>query len=609
MLKSITSFYKASNMQLFLHMYKRLEKTFFNTLSRKLVGNIAFIFSLQLLLFATVYYNNNRLNNLFQLQESLNSKLLTEITASSNQTALIIVALSFIVTLFTIMFLRYLIVSPINDLNFQLKQMNRGEMDLTKELQIDTYDEFHDLADNYNNFLENLRQTVHQLRSMGINVAVGSATVVNQIKDVSGKAHHQGELSTTVFTNSQIATETLGTITDNTQKISSSTSESLDSARKSLVELQSVNSSMESMLTQINHHDQTIKIMGDKSRDIRKIISTIQGISFQTGLLSLNAAVEAARAGQAGKGFSVVATEVKKLSEEANQASEQIALQITDMLNNIDNALAEAESIDNAATHTMSVSRKACENYEELIREFDDNYRLLTEITSSVEEISTANAQTHEKVSNICELSHIVVGRTISSEQVTTDLQTTSESMQQLVAKFITGEGAFEQILELAQGFCKKIEAGMSLLTQDGLNIFDTNYQTIMQTNPKKYSTCYDQAFASQMQPLYDQILAKIPSGIYAICVDENGYGPTHNSIFSKPLTGDPDIDVSRSRDKRMYNDPTGLRSARNRENFLLQTYMRDTGEILSDLSLPIHINGRHWGAVRLGFDPQILLT
>ena len=596
-------------MQLFLHMYKRLEKTFFNTLSRKLVGNIAFIFSLQLLLFATVYYNNNRLNNLFQLQESLNSKLLTEITASSNQTALIIVALSFIVTLFTIMFLRYLIVSPINDLNFQLKQMNRGEMDLTKELQIDTYDEFHDLADNYNNFLGNLRQTVHQLRSMGINVAVGSATVVNQIKDVSGKAHHQGELSTTVFTNSQIATETLGTITDNTQKISSSTSESLDSARKSLVELQSVNSSMESMLTQINHHDQTIKIMGDKSRDIRKIISTIQGISFQTGLLSLNAAVEAARAGQAGKGFSVVATEVKKLSEEANQASEQIALQITDMLNNIDNALAEAESIDNAATHTMSVSRKACENYEELIREFDDNYRLLTEITSSVEEISTANAQTHEKVSNICELSHIVVGRTISSEQVTTDLQTTSESMQQLVAKFITGEGAFEQILELAQGFCKKIEAGMSLLTQDGLNIFDTNYQTIMQTNPKKYSTCYDQAFASQMQPLYDQILAKIPSGIYAICVDENGYGPTHNSIFSKPLTGDPDIDVSRSRDKRMYNDPTGLRSARNRENFLLQTYMRDTGEILSDLSLPIHINGRHWGAVRLGFDPQILLT
>lgn len=596
-------------MEFFLSLYKGLEKTLFNTLSRKLVGNIAFIFSLQLLLFATVYYNNNRLNKLFKLPEPPDYKLLTEITASANQTALIIVALSFIVTLFTIMFLRYLIVSPINDLNQQLKQMNTGEMDLTRELQINTYDEFHDLADNYNNFLGNLRETVHKLRSMGINVAVGSATVVNQIKDVSGKAHHQGELSTSVFTNSQVATETLGTITDNTQQISSSTSESLDSARESLVELQSVNSSMETMLSQINRHDQTIKTMGDKSRDIRKIISTIQAISFQTGLLSLNAAVEAARAGQAGKGFSVVATEVKKLSEEANQASEQIALQITDMLNNIDNALAEAEAIDNAATHTMSVSRKACENYEGLIREFDDNYRLLTEITSSVEEISTANAQTHEKVSNICELSHIVVGRTVSSEQVTVELQTTSESLQQLVAKFITGEGVFEQILELGQGFRKKVETGMSHLTQNGLNIFDNNYQTIVQTNPQKYSTCYDQAFASQMQPLYDQILAKIPSGIYAICVDENGYGPTHNSIFSKPLTGNPNIDVSNSRDKRMYNDPTGLRSARNREHFLLQTYMRDTGEILSDLSLPININGRHWGAVRLGFDPQILLT
>ncbi len=85
---------------------------------------------------------------------------------------------------------------------------------------------------------------------MGINVAVGSATVVNQIKEVSGKAHNQGELSTVVFSNSQVATATLGTITDNTQKISASTSESLNSAKEALVELRSVNSSMETMLSQ-----------------------------------------------------------------------------------------------------------------------------------------------------------------------------------------------------------------------------------------------------------------------------------------------------------------------------------------------------------------------
>jgi methyl-accepting chemotaxis protein len=115
--------------------------------------------------------------------------------------------------------------------------------------------------------------------------------------------------------------------------------------------------------------------------------------------------------------------------------------------------------------------------------------------------------------------------------------------------------------------------------------------------------------FAQQLQPLYDQTLSQVPSGIFAICVDINGYGPTHNSIFSKPLTGNPDLDVAGSRDKRMFNDPTGYRGAQNTEKFLLQTYMRDTGEILSDLSLPIHIDGQHWGAIRLGFNPQVLLS
>ncbi len=87
-----------------------------------------------------------------------------------------------------------------------------------------------------------------------------------------------------------------------------------------------------------------------------------------------------------------------------------------------------------------------------------------------------------------------------------------------------------------------------------------------------------------------------------------NGYAPTHNSKFSQPLTGDHEVDLLASRDKRMFNDPAGGRAARNRETFLLQTYMRDTGEVLSDLSLPILVDGKHWGGLRVGFDPGVLL-
>ena len=596
-------------MSFFQSIYVSLEKSFFKTLTLKLIGNVAFLFLLQLLLFSSVYYNISSLRDILSSGNGQQLDLLNGIADRAIWQATALIIFSAVATIGSLLFLRYLFVRPVRNLNQQLEEMNSGEIDLSRRLQATSNDEFIELADNYNQFIDQLRETVHSLRKMGINVAVGSTKVVNQVKEASEKAISQGELSAVVFGNSHEATQTLGHISDNAQHIAASNSESLNSARESLNELNSVNRNMEEMLEQIHQHDQTIKIMGEKSRDIRKIITTIQGISFQTGLLSLNAAVEAARAGQAGKGFSVVASEVKKLSEEANKASELIADQITDMLGSIDTALGEANKINQAAEHTMSVSQIACDNYGTLIKEFDDNHGLLTQITASVEEISATNMQTHGQVSDIRDLSTIVGERTSSSEQIAVNLQNTSESLQQLVAKFITGEGEFEHILKLGQNFRDEAAKHISQLSSQGFNIFDTNYQEIPGTQPQKYSTNYDQQFAQQLQPIYDQTLSQVPSGIFAICVDVNGYGPTHNSVFSKPLTGNPELDVVGSRDKRMFNDPTGYRGAQNTEKFLLQTYMRDTGEILSDLSLPIYVEGRHWGAIRLGFNPQVLLN
>lgn len=77
---------------------------------------------------------------------------------------------------------------------------------------------------------------------------------------------------------------------------------------------------------------------------------------------------------------------------------------------------------------------------------------------------------------------------------------------------------------------------------------------------------------------------------------------PSHHLKFARPLTGDPEIDKVQNRTKRIFDDPTGVRAARNTTPFLLQTYLRDTGEILNDMSTPIIINGRHWGVVRVGY-------
>ena len=97
-------------------------------------------------------------------------------------------------------------------------------------------------------------------------------------------------------------------------------------------------------------------------------------------------------------------------------------------------------------------------------------------------------------------------------------------------------------------------------------------------------------------------LLAKLPQLAYAGAVDNNGYFPTHNKKFSQPLTGNYDVDIVNNRTKRIFDDRTGSRCGSNTKAFLLQTYKRDTGEVMHDLSAPIYVDGKHWGGFRVGY-------
>jgi len=101
---------------------------------------------------------------------------------------------------------------------------------------------------------------------------------------------------------------------------------------------------------------------------------------------------------------------------------------------------------------------------------------------------------------------------------------------------------------------------------------------------------------------LQEGLLSKMPQLAYAGAVDNNGYFPTHNKKFSQPLTGNYDVDIVNNRTKRIFNDRTGTRCGSNTKPFLLQTYKRDTGEVMHDLSAPIYVDGQHWGGFRVGY-------
>lgn len=163
-----------------------------------------------------------------------------------------------------------------------------------------------------------------------------------------------------------------------------------------------------------------------------------------------------------------------------------------------------------------------------------------------------------------------------------------------------------EQVLQWATECRDEVTSQFNLLLTSGKlsvpQLFDTFYIPIPGTDPQKFKTQYDNLSDGVVRPIIDKILGYDKRLVFVVIVDVNGYLPTHNSRYSKPLTDNADENTKWNRTKRMFNDRTGLAAARNQENYLLQRYSRDTGEDMGDLSIPITIQNRHWGAVRIGY-------
>lgn len=178
--------------------------------------------------------------------------------------------------------------------------------------------------------------------------------------------------------------------------------------------------------------------------------------------------------------------------------------------------------------------------------------------------------------------------------------------LSSLTAEELTESGFEKQVLDLAkQCHDEVIQEFENILKSNELTfnqLFDTFYIPIPNTNPQKYKTQYDDITDKRLRIILDKYLEMDERLLFVIAVDRNGYLPTHNSKYSRPLTNDQDYNTKNNRTKRLFNDRTGLAAARNTKEYLLQKYERDTGESFYDLSIPLFLKEKHWGAIRIGF-------
>jgi methyl-accepting chemotaxis protein len=220
------------------------------------------------------------------------------------------------------------------------------------------------------------------------------------------------------------------------------------------------------------------------------------------------------------------------------------------------------------------------------------SYSHVEEISDSIkslkEEVTGGNAQMHILSQQADQLMH-------GAEQITAELARHASEGQHRQAYMDCLEGADQ----IKAAFEKGIADGQ-LSMQD---LFNRSYQPIPGTKMGRCTSRYD-AFADKVLPEIQEAILKRHNYGYAILIDDHCYIPTHNNQYSHPETGNPEVDMVKCRGKRIFDNEVGVRGAQIKEKLLLQTYKRDTGEILHDLSVPLVIDGRHWGAFRVGYLP-----
>lgn len=335
--------------------------------------------------------------------------------------------------------------------------------------------------------------------------------------------------------------------------------------------------------------------------EVAQAAQEITQIALQTRLVAFNASVEAKRAGEAGRGFGVVADAVKDLAAKVEQSSKLITTTVAQLEARIkllaDDILAkEARQAGAARGDTFDAAVSEVERgVEDIARTAQKNLAGCAGVLDSVRELSS------QVVDTASALEH--------ANKQTESFLSLSESLIEMVAEsgIHTDDTPFiEAAIKTARDISGIFEDAIGNGTLSMADAFDDKYQPIAGTNPEQFLTRFT-GFADRMlQDVLEQILSWSPKIVFGIATDMRGYIPTHNRKYSKQQGADPVWNQANCRNRRFFNGRTEMTAIRNTRPFLLQTYRRDMGGgnyvVMKDLSVPIRINGKHWGALRIGY-------
>jgi len=367
------------------------------------------------------------------------SEMIKEAEGVSGKIRATVVALSVIATILTFLLATLIIRSITRPLAIFLERTTdiaQGEGDLTKRLDDNGSDEIAQVSRMFNLFIEKLHGIISNISSTSTQVAAASNQLHSTAEHIATGAEEVAAQAGTVATAGEEMSATSGDIAQNCQVAAEGAQRASQSASNGAEVVERTVAVMAQIAAKVQESARTVESLGARSDQIGAIIGTIEDIADQTNLLALNAAIEAARAGEQGRGFAVVADEVRALAERTTRATREIGEMIKAIQNETKGAVAAMEQgVQQVETGTVEAGRSG-EALRDILEQVNDVAMQVNQIATAAEE---QTATTSEIANNMMQITEVVQQTSQGAHESVTaaaQLNGNAEELQRLVRQF-----------------------------------------------------------------------------------------------------------------------------------------------------------------------------
>lgn len=452
-----------------------------------------------------------------------------------------------------------------------------------------------------------LRAMAYRLMNRASSTAIASAEVSHYADLMDQRLTHQETMAREAASSMTAINAAIMQVSASASQVAALAERARDASHHNHAELDDIIQDMTDVAERSNQALEMLTTLNDKIERVRSVTSMIEDIAEQTHLLSLNASIEAARAGEHGRGFAVVAGEVRNLALKTSTATQSVDELVKDMHESGQSVAATMGNLMSRISERSKGLQRVGSSLGTMTQEFD---QVQSEITRVADAMQNTRQHSQTVADSLSQLEDDVDEGNRNMHDLAEQARALMEAAEGVDGELAQQhlEGRHQQVFRAARSTADRLSKLLEKAIASGelseTTLFQPHYEQIQGTQPPLYKTGFD-TFTDKHLPSLQEPLLKQLGLSYAIACDRKGYVPTHNKAVSRAPIGEYEHDLKFCRSKRIFDDPTGSRCGAHEKPLLLQTYKRDTGEIMHDLSVPVYVLGKHWGGFRVGYRPE----